>query len=269
MPDTHTLTNYDANAVDFDWFRQPSPVIVKILQDAFEGVDGSILSIGCGTGQYEAILTQKFRIVGLDKSQGMIAKAKKRFPNVIHADMTVMPLAAGSFSGAYFMQSLHHVGANLTLNTEQRSAARVKALQEAIRVVHQGKIFIVQRDPSQNRAVWFWKYFPEAVETKMMIQPKITSLVRWLKELGLDNVRAKPIQDPMIRDFYDPGAPLDPGFRRSFSDFSYLTEKQMRAGVESLKIAIQDGSVQDEIARCKLRFSEIGGTVFVVSGKKR
>ena len=269
MSQTNTLTDYDSNATDFDQFRQPSPIIAQILDEAFPTDQGPILSIGCGTGQYEAILSKKRRVLGLDRSAGMIAKAKERISEAVFGDMISLPFARRSFAGVCFMQSLHHMGANLYLSAEQRNTARQRVLKEAVEVVKQGPIFIIQRDPSQNRAVWFWKYFPKAVETKMIIQPKIATLVAWLENLGLANVTAKPIHDPMIRGFYKPEAPLDPRFRRSFSEFSYLSNDEMQAGVNKLKRAIQDGRVKDDITNCKLRFTEIGGTVFVVSGEKR
>ena len=268
MRQTKTLTNYDANAWDFDRFRQPNPYIAQKLIDAFSTNEGPILSIGCGTGQYEAILSRKFSIVGMDRSTGMIGKAKERISNVILGDMTFLPFAKNSFSGAYFMQSLHHVGANLSIGMEQRNESRKKVLKETISAINRGPLFIVQRDPSQNQAVWFWKFFPRALEIKMMIQPKIEMLAEWLENLGLENVTAEAVHDPMIRGFYDPKAPLDPGFRRSFSDFSYLSEDDIQIGLQKLLSANNDGSVMDDIEACKLRFSEIGGTVFVVSGEK-
>jgi len=237
VPQTTTLTNYDANAAAFDQFRQPNPVIAEKLLKAFSKNNDPILSIGCGTGQYESIFSKKLPIIGLDRSMGMIGKAKDRIQNVSLGDMTSLPFAEHQFSGAYFMQSLHHVGANLTISQNNRDLARKRALKEAIRVIHHGPIFIVQRDPSQNQAVWFWKYFPRALEVKLIIQPKIEMYVEWFGCFGLKDVTAEAIQDPMIQGFFDPRAPLDPEFRRSFSD-------------------------------CKLRFAEIGGTVFVVSGNK-
>ena len=87
MAQTNTLTDYDTNAVDFDQFRQPSPVIVKILDDAFPVNGAPILSIGCGTGQYEAILAKNRRVVGIDKSAGMIGKAKNRVSNTVLGDI--------------------------------------------------------------------------------------------------------------------------------------------------------------------------------------
>ena len=269
MQHLHTLTNYDVIALVYDRFRLPNLIIAEYLSKAFCKTEGPVLSIGCGTGQYEAILSEKIEIIGLDKSQEMVSKAKERILNVTRGDMTGLPYVNSSFSGAYFMQSLHHVGANLSISTQERSSARQRALKEAIRVVHKGPIFIVQRDPSQNQAVWFWKFFPRALEIKLMIQPKVEILAEWLDDFGLENVTAKPIHDTMIRGFYDPEAPLDPGFRRSFSEFSYLSEQDVREGVEKLKLAIHDGSVIEDIRKCKLRFSEIGGSVFIISGKKR
>jgi ubiquinone/menaquinone biosynthesis C-methylase UbiE len=268
LPQTNTLTDYDTNAADFDQFRQPSPIIAQKLVKGLSKGEGPILSIGCGTGQYEAILSKKMRIVGIDKSEGMLRKAKERIDNVVLADMTALPFRKGSFSGAYYVQSLHHVGANLSIDNEQRTTVRITALREASRVVSRGSILLVQRDPTQNQAVWFWKYFPKAVETKMIIQPKISMITSWLENLGFKNVTAEPLHDPMIRGFYEPEAPLDDGFRRSFSEFSYLSPKEMQEGVKKLRQAIQDGSVEEDIVRCKFRFTEIGGTVFVVSGEK-
>jgi hypothetical protein len=72
----------------------------------------------------------------------------------------------------------------------------------------------------------------------------------------------------MIQGFYDPRAPLDPGFRRSFSEFSYLSSNDIQTGIKNLQQAIENGSVMDDIEACKLRFAEIGGTVFLVSGEK-
>jgi ubiquinone/menaquinone biosynthesis C-methylase UbiE len=269
MRKTTTLTNYDVNAADFDYFRQPNSRIAERLSNSFALKDGTILSLGCGTGMYEAIFSETRTIVGIDRSGGMINRAKERIENLVQGDMLFLPFTDRSFSGAYFMQSLHHVGANLEISPLERDAARKQALKEVIRVIDYGAtIFIVQRDPSQNQAVWFWKYFPRALEAKLVIQPKIKIIMAWLENLGLQNVTSEPINDPMNRRFYDPSAPLDPGFRRSHSDFSYLSEQDVQDGIERLQTAIANGSVLDDIETCKLRFAEIGGTVFVVSGEK-
>jgi hypothetical protein len=166
------------------------------------------------------------------------------------------------------MQSLHHVGANLNITPQTREKARRQALSEAVRVIERGPIIIIQRDPSQNQAVWFWKYFPEALETKLKIQPNVSEILNWLSELGLSKVQAYPVHDPMAKGFFNPESPLDSNFRKSFSDFSYLTPDQIRTGIESLSQSIIDGSVHKEITECKEKFKKIGGTVFFIQGHK-
>jgi hypothetical protein len=182
--------------------------------------------------------------------------------------MINLPFEDQCFNGVYFIQSLHHVGANLQISERTREENRKRAISEAWRVLWRGSLVIVQRDPSQNQAVWFWKYFPKALETKLKIQPKISTIMSWLADGDFCNIKTRTIDDPMIQGFYEPTAPLDPGFRRSFSEFSYLTDKEMADGVRGLQKAIESGAVYDEIEAYKRNFKEIGGTVFAITASK-
>lgn len=262
------MTNYDQNATQYDLYRRPSPIIQQELRKLFTGSKGPILSIGCGTGRMEHGLSKHHFVIGLDRSLGMLTQARNRIEYLIQGDMVALPFRNGAFGGLYFMQSFHHVGANLKITSEMRDKIRKRVLKEAFRVLHHGSIVIIQRDPIQNQAVWFWKYFPQALETKMKIQPKVAELAHWLQDLGLSNVNAIPIDDPMSLDFYEPASPLDPKFRRSFSEFSYITEEETMRGIARLRNAIEDGSVHDVIAQCKGDFRKIGGTVFMISIEK-
>ena len=186
----------------------------------------------------------------------------------MHGDMLNLPFEDGSFDGVYLVQSLHHVAANLRITQQERDEARRKALSEAVRVLRRGPLAIVQRDPSQNAAIWFWKYFPTALETKLVIQPRVALLLKWLREFGLKSLEARPVDDPMIDGFYAAEAPLNPAFQRSFSEFSYLSASELSEGTRELRSAIDAGQVEREIEDCRHRFAKIGGTVFVLSGIK-
>lgn len=268
MTRTNTLTDYDTNAADYDQFRRPSSLILEKITNTFSNTEGIILSMGCGTGMYEGVLSQSMLLVGLDKSHGMLNQAKGRAIKLLRGDMTSLPVADNSISGAYFMHSLHHIGANTSISAEDRNQARKRVLHNVFRVMRQGRILIFQRDPSQNKTVWFWKYFPKALSTKLLIQPQVATLETWLIEAGFVDVAKTPINDPMIRGFYNPEAPLDSGFRRSFSEFSYLSEEDVYKGVRELRMAIQDGSVNNDIERCRRGFASIGGTVYMLSASK-
>jgi len=72
----------------------------------------------------------------------------------------------------------------------------------------------------------------------------------------------------MAKGYYNPTSPLDPKFRRSFSEFSYLTDGQIKQGIDNLQQAIENGTVIDVISECKKKFVEIGVTVFMISARK-
>ena len=268
MSNLLTLTDYDNNASRYDQFRRPNPIIIAEMKEQFQSSSRPVLSLGCGTGRWELELSNLFKVIGIDRSNGMLSQAKHRLDNLVQGDMAVLPFPDSFFSGAYFMQSLHHVGANLKISDKERTAARIQALNQAVRTIRSGPVIIVQRDPSQNQAVWFWKYFPQALEIKLRIQPKVSMVTEWLADLGLKDIRAIPIHDPMARDFFNPESPLDPAFRQSFSDFTYLTQPEIEQGLLKLGQAIKDGSVHQVIEASKKRFNQIGGTVFLISARK-
>ena len=270
MPVWSTVTNYDSSAAAYDQLRIPGEAVVNALKSVFENVSpqGQILSLGCGTGQYESSLTMPGHIVGLDQSRQMLNIARERVEICLQANMVELPFQNGLFDGAYFVHSLHHVGGSLDVPDGVRDAMRRQVLAETTRVISSGPLCIIQRDPSQSEAIWFWKYFPEALKTKLVLQPKVSTLMSWFKELGLTSVCATPVDEPMIQGFYDWQALLTPEFRKSFSEFSYMTDDEIEAGVKMLTDSANKGLVEQEIENCKKRFAEIGGATFIVSGIK-
>jgi ubiquinone/menaquinone biosynthesis C-methylase UbiE len=263
-----TLTDYDTNASRYDQIRRPNSIIIEEMRNKFQGSSRPVLSLGCGTGRLEFELSDHFQVIGIDRSSGMLSQAKRRLKKLVQGDMAALPFPDAAFSGVYFMQSLHHIGANMKISDKERTNARLQVLTEALRTMRSGPIVIVQRDPSQNQAVWFWKYFPQALEIKLRIQPDVSMVAKWLADLKLKDIRAIPIHDQMGRGFFDPESPLDPIFRQSFSDFSYLTQREIEQGLIKLNQAINDGSVHQVIEACKKRFQQIGGTVFLISAQK-
>lgn len=269
MVKSDTLTDYNKLYEAYDSFRNPNPFLVEKLKKSFKFARKLILSIGCGTGKYEEKLFGGCKGIGFDKSRGMLNLATKRIPIVVQGNMLNLPFKENSFSGVFFMQSLHHLGGNLEITSQERVKARKQALKEAARVLDRGPLLIFQRDPQQNQAVWFWHYFPQAIKKKLIIQTKISNIVDWLKEMEFQHVHATPIYDQMIEGFFDPMSPLKQGFRDAFSEFSYLSESEYYEGMEKLKADIKNGNVYSVIAGSKNLFKKLGGTIFMVSAIKK
>jgi SAM-dependent methyltransferase len=84
MPDRETLAAYDKAPGDFaeTWLAQDTP---KDFQDAVRKYfrPGSVADIGSGSGRDVAWLTsQGFDVTGYDASEGLLAEAKRRYPEL-------------------------------------------------------------------------------------------------------------------------------------------------------------------------------------------
>jgi SAM-dependent methyltransferase len=71
-----------------------------------------VLDLGCGPGRDVGFLTQLgCQVVGLDRSSGMLAKARRRLPNaaLVRGDMRWPPFESGAFDGIWACASLVHL----------------------------------------------------------------------------------------------------------------------------------------------------------------
>ncbi len=72
---------------------------------------GSILSLGCGTGELERFLTSEgHRVVGLDLSLDMLRRAARLGSgNLLRADAHALPFRAASFDAVVLPESIGHL----------------------------------------------------------------------------------------------------------------------------------------------------------------
>lgn len=110
-----------------------------IIVEAFAPLAGKrVLDIGCGAGTLARSLSERgARVTGVDPNTEALEIAREAVPEGVfqaaHAES--LPFANGSFEGAIFLNSLHHVP----------GPAMDRALQEAARVVGSaGPIVVVE-----------------------------------------------------------------------------------------------------------------------------
>ncbi len=101
-------------------------IITSILKDNYKD-DGSILDIGCGSGQVEELIFQKIpkaKIIGVDSSEEMLQIAKDRLKNFSEnltliqkkiPELEIEDVPSGIFNFALCVQVLHE------LTTSERS----------------------------------------------------------------------------------------------------------------------------------------------------
>ncbi len=90
--DRLTLAAYDSDAAAFakDWHEQPAPVDLHDIVKRFFISGGTTADIGCGSGREVAWLNvHGFPAAGYDASDGLLAEARARYPDLdfMHAEL--------------------------------------------------------------------------------------------------------------------------------------------------------------------------------------
>ena len=101
--DRATLAAYDTDAAAFakDWHEQPAPVDLQEIVARFFIRGGATADIGCGSGREVAWLNANgFPAVGFDASEGLLAEARRRYPNLTFA-YAELPDLRGVAAGGY------------------------------------------------------------------------------------------------------------------------------------------------------------------------
>jgi ubiquinone/menaquinone biosynthesis C-methylase UbiE len=152
--------DYDAIATLYD--SQPyraktvDPELLTFLGKRSSSDTVSILDVGCGTGNQliaDSSVLPTARLVGLDRSSGMLRQARSKAPDIawVQADAATLPFQAESFDFVTCQFALHHI----------RDKAGM--LRETFHVLRPGGRFIVRNLCPQECADWlYYVYFPEA-----------------------------------------------------------------------------------------------------------
>ncbi|HEV2573073.1 MAG TPA: class I SAM-dependent methyltransferase [Beijerinckiaceae bacterium] len=112
--DRATLSAYDDDAASFaqDWHDQPPPAdLHAIVQNYF--LKGTTADIGCGSGRDTAWLTANgFPAHGFDASEGLLAEARHRYPQLTfnHAELPdLAEIAPASFDNVLCETVIMHL----------------------------------------------------------------------------------------------------------------------------------------------------------------
>ena len=101
--DRLTRAAYDKDAAAFarDWHEQPAPVDLHEIVARFFIKGGISADIGCGSGREVAWLNANgFPANGFDGSEGLLAQARSRYPNLSFA-WAELPILRGIAANSY------------------------------------------------------------------------------------------------------------------------------------------------------------------------
>lgn len=107
------------------------------IEDVFAPLEGRhILDIGCGRGRLLRALMRRGAVAtGVDPSADLLAKAREMAPDatLVRSGGEALPFDDGTFGGAVFLNSLHHIPQDLIR----------RALAEGLRVIAPGATLLV------------------------------------------------------------------------------------------------------------------------------
>ena len=130
--DRRTLSAYDSDAAAFakDWHEQPAPVDLQDIVNRFFIKGGATADIGCGSGREVAWLNAYgFPAVGFDASDGLLAQARIRYPDLTFMNAELPDLrgvAAESFDNLLCETVIMHLDPALIAPSVRRMLDLVK-----------------------------------------------------------------------------------------------------------------------------------------------
>jgi SAM-dependent methyltransferase len=130
--DRSTLAAYDSDAAAFarDWHDQPAPVDLQDVVNRIFIKGGATADIGCGSGREVAWLNANgFPAAGFDASEGLLAEARSRYPNLsfTHAELPELRgIAANSYDNVLCETVIMHLAPALIAPSVRRMLELVK-----------------------------------------------------------------------------------------------------------------------------------------------
>jgi ubiquinone/menaquinone biosynthesis C-methylase UbiE len=226
--------------------------------------NGSVLDVGCGTGNYAIALHEKgLHITGIDPSAEMLnmAKSKTNKINWHSGKAEQLQFNNQTFDGALACLTIHH-WKNLT-----------EGLTELGRVLKTGSpLVIFTSTPQQMEGYWLNHYFPKMLTASIVPMPSYENIESNLNQAGF---KITATENYFIREGHEdlflqagkhrPEIYLDPNVQKgisSFASFSNTEEKQR--GLQQLSEDIKTGKIKQVIADYE---NTLGDYMFIVAQK--
>jgi SAM-dependent methyltransferase len=176
------------------------------------------------------------------------------------ADVTSLPIANESMSGAVCILAVHHF------------ADIPASFAELRRTLKPGSRFVLfTSDPQQMEGCWLNAYFPRAMARSMEVMPGAELLVQTMQRAGIEPVEREPytVHPELVDHFlysgkYDPARYLDPRFRGGISTFAVFADREeIDQGCTLLADDIASGRI-DEI---RGRYTSVHGDYLFLVGE--
>ena len=269
--------DYGAVSSDYDKTRVPAGLEVvtgllynhSVAHSKIPIGDIKLISLGCGTGNYEVELAKHLgRVYGIDISEGMLKMAQAKsntLPNLefIAGDATNLPIPDKSFDAALFAWSLIHMGGH---DIQER------ALREAYRALKPGGLVVIPTlSQSQIRdGFWYFDLIPEATQKLADKYMPLPDLISKLEDIGFKYEGSTIPIDATLQGeaHFDTDGPFKPEWRNGMSIWPLATEAEIQNALDRLRTMKGDGTFEEYYRRKEVLRKDMGQMTVVHAVKK-
>ena len=221
------MTTYDRTGVGYAAVRHGDPRIAAFVERGL-GDARTVVNVGAGTGSYEPADRE---VTAVEPSATMISQRAPEAAPVVQASAEQLPFEDDSFDAAMAMITVHHW---------QNLEAGVGEMKR----VGRDRIVILTFDRLLPDSLWFFDYFPRALEIHSGFMPPIEDLEGLLGESV--KIEAVPIPRRCTDGFFvalwdRPEMHLDPEVRKASTIWHVMEPDLVERGLAELRGDLESG----------------------------
>ena len=227
--------NYNDISKVYDDVRKEEGEIIKVFLDEINPSDKtSILDIGCGTGNYTDLIERltRAKVHGIDKSEGMIEKARNKNNKVILkvASVDDIPFEDNTFDFVYMIDVIHHIPKMCKLFSEIHRILKID-----------GKACIVTQSHKQIDLRYMTEFFPSTAVVDKSRYPEIDEIIKSAKNNKLNFMWEQHLGEGYEVELGD--GYLELLEKKGYSMLHLISDKDYNEGLNRVRSIINDGTI--------------------------
>lgn len=220
--------NYNEISKIYDSVREGDMFTInRIIQEGRITPTSKVLEIGCGTGNYTELIFKvtNAKIYGLDRSTGMLEKARAKNPsiNYLEGDATYLNSFAGQkFDVVYMIDVIHHIK---DIDTMFKNIFRI--------LKDDGSLFIFTDTHEHIRNRLTTKYFPETLEAELERYQSSEEIISSLSQNAFTGIKSDTLILGVDEDY---GQKLiNIALKKGYSMFNLISLDAIDAGIQRIQ----------------------------------